>query len=65
MQEKDGNSLREGIWVIDLTVNDQEALKDGEDTYMVGAPAYTHHCNGFETQAAALAWIFCSCARLI
>ena len=32
---EDGGRLGEGIWVIDLTVDDPAALKDGEDTYMV------------------------------
>ena len=34
-EKEDGGGLGEGIWVIDLTVNDPAALKDGEDTYMV------------------------------
>lgn len=35
--EGGGNTggVGEGIWVIDLTVDDPAALKDGEDTYMV------------------------------
>ena len=42
-----------GIWVIDLTVDDPEALQDGEDTYMVCpmhlalpciCSAYMHAC---------------------
>ena len=36
-QEQRGSSVQEGIWVIDLTVDDPSATKDGGDTYMVSA----------------------------
>ena len=35
-QEQQGSLLQEGIWVIDLTVDDPTAT-DGGDTYMVSA----------------------------
>ncbi|CAL5220429.1 g2443 [Coccomyxa viridis] len=35
MDVKEDGGLGVGIWVIDLTVDDPAALKDGEDTYMV------------------------------
>ena len=36
-QEQHGSLVQEGIWVIDLTVDDPTATKDGGDTYMVSA----------------------------
>ena len=36
-QEQRGSLVQEGIWVIDLTVDDPTATKDGGDTYMVSA----------------------------
>ena len=36
-QEQHGSLVQEGIWVIDLTVDDPSATKDGGDTYMVSA----------------------------
>ena len=36
-QEQQGSLVQEGIWVIDLTVDDPSATKDGGDTYMVSA----------------------------
>ena len=36
-QEQPGSLVQEGIWVIDLTVDDPTATKDGGDTYMVRA----------------------------
>ena len=38
-QEQQGSLLQEGIWVIDLTVDDPSAT-DGGDTYMVSAACY-------------------------
>ena len=36
-QEQRGSLVQEGIWVIDLSVDDPTATKDGGDTYMVSA----------------------------
>ena len=36
-QEQPGSLVQEGIWVMDLTVDDPTATKDGGDTYMVCA----------------------------
>ena len=36
-QEQHGSLMQEGIWVIDLTVDDPTATRDGGDTYMVRA----------------------------
>lgn len=46
-QEQQGSLVQEGIWVIDLTVDDPSATKDGGDTYMVSAAlvASARTCN--------------------
>ena len=36
-QVQQGSSVQEGVWVIDLTVDNPTATKDGVDTYMVSA----------------------------
>ena len=36
-QEQQGSFVQEGVWVIDLTVDNPTASQDGEDTYMVRA----------------------------